>query len=91
MQYRVWRSGREIVSYEEDGLRCEFNCTYEDSRQPQVLYLHDRCHVSGQERKLTQDELARIETRVRNALTERRLFGFKFGTRELQVVREQTL
>ena len=91
MQYRVWRSGREIVSYQEGDLRCEFTCTYESSQYPQVLYLHDRCKVSGQERKLTQKELAQIEQRLREVLTERRLLGFKVGTRELQVMREQRL
>jgi hypothetical protein len=91
MQYRAWRSAKEVVSYQEGELRCDFNCTYGDAEQPQVLYLHDRCKVSGLERRLTQDELVRIEERLRKLLDERRLFGLKLGTREVQVVREQSL
>ena len=91
MQYRAWRSAREVVSYQEGDLRCDFNCSYPSAEQPQVLYLHDRCNVSGQERRLTGDELVRIEERLSKFLTERRVFGVKLGTRELQVIRERSL
>jgi hypothetical protein len=91
MQYRAWRSGREIVSYQEGDLRCDFTCTHASAGQPQVLYLHDRCKVGGAERKLTAEERARVELRVCAHLAERRLLGLKVGTREVHVVHQQSL
>ena len=87
MQYLAWRSAREVVSYREGDLRCDFNCSYPSAEQPHVLYLHDRCYVSGQERRLTGDESVRIEERLSKFLTERRVFLVKLGTLELQVIR----
>jgi hypothetical protein len=91
MQYRAWRSARDVVSYQEGDLRCDFDCAWVSTTEPQVLYLHDRCTFAGQERKLALEELARIEERLRKYLTERRFFGFKLGMRELQVVHQQSL
>ena len=91
MNYRAWRSAREVVSYEEGDLRCDFTCTYGSAESPQVLYLHDRCRVSGLDRRLTQEEMLRIEERLRKLLAERRCFGVKVGTREVQVIRERSI
>ena len=91
MQHRAWRSGRETVSYQEEELRCNFTCTYANPGQPQMLYLGDRCTVSGIERKLSTEELARIEERLRKFLTEKRVFGIRVGTQEVRIIREQSL
>ena len=79
------------MSYQEGELRCDFTCTYANPDQPQMLYLRDRCTVSGIERKLSTDELARVEERLRKFLTERRVFGIKVGTQEVRIIREQSL
>jgi hypothetical protein len=91
MEYRVWHSGRESVSYEEQQFRCDFMCTHAHDGQPQCLHLSDQCIEDGAERKLTHEELVRVEERLLKYLSNRTLFGLKIGTQEVQVVRRQTL
>jgi hypothetical protein len=79
------------VSYQEGDLRCDFTCTHANAGQPQVLYLHDRCNVGGEERKLTMEERVRVEQRLRAYLAERRVLGLKVGTQQVQVVHQQSL
>ena len=91
MKYRTWRSAREVVSYQEGDLRCDFTCTYASAGQPQQLYLHDRCKQGEVERRLTDAELLRVEQSLRKYLTERRVLGVKLRIRDLQIIRQQSL
>lgn len=89
--FRVWLSGREMISYQERDLRCEFFCTYPVENRTWTVFLEDFGVENGEKRKLSRDELARAEKRIRAFLAVRKFFGINIGRYNVDVIKAHKL
>ena len=87
----VTMTGREELTYRAGGLSVRMQCYYRPENREYTVVLHDRGTDEGSPRQLTPAEVVTIEGMVRLHLGARRLFGIRFGTNAVNIVRGQAL
>lgn len=85
----VRMTGREELTYSNNGLSIRMDCYYQPEYRAYTVVLQSQGTEDGKPRTLTPAEIVAVEERVRSYLAPRTFFGIRIGMHAVHFTRGQ--